>query len=111
MVSHILGHKRLTYQISAPKNDSSYVKHIYHSRYSLKMPNPHDLWYVEITEAQETWFSEGDAWNMVWNLVNNTYNMVYKIYNRKTKESHDETLEIEVLQKRNETTKLENIIL
>ena len=49
--SRILGHKRLTYQISAQKNDSSYVKQFYHPRYSLKMPNAHDLWYEEIFEA------------------------------------------------------------
>ena len=99
MGSHILGHKRLKYQISAQKNDSSYVKQIYHSRYSLKMPNPHDLWCVEITEAKAVWFSEGDGWNMVWNSVNWIYIMVYTGYNKQIEESHEETLKIKVLQK------------
>ena len=80
--SSSLGHKRLTYQISAQKNDSSYVKKFYHPKYSLKMSNPHDLITVKFTEAQEAWFSEGDGWNMVWNIVNHIYSMVYTIYNR-----------------------------
>ena len=82
VVYHSVGHNILTYQISAQKNDSSYVKQIYHSRYSLKIPNPHDLWYAKMTEAQGMWFYEGDGWNMVWNLVNHIYIMVYTIYNR-----------------------------
>ena len=76
----ILGHKRLKYQISAQKDDSSYVKQIYHSRYSLKMPNPHDLWYEEITEAQKAWFSEGFNYNRVWTSVNWIMDMDQTIY-------------------------------
>ena len=41
--SLILGHMEITHQISAEKNDSSYIKQISHSRYGLKMPKPHDL--------------------------------------------------------------------
>ena len=43
--SHILGHKRLTYQISAQKKDSSYVKQIYQSRYGLKMLKSHEFYW------------------------------------------------------------------
>ena len=77
-----LGHVGLTYQISAKKIDTSYVKQVSHSRYGLEMPNPHDLITAEITEAQEEWFSEGVGCNIVWNSLNHIYIMVYTIFNR-----------------------------
>ena len=61
----ILGHVGLTYQIWSEKNDSSYAKQISHSRYGLKMPNPHDLITAEFTEAQAAWFYEGFGCNVV----------------------------------------------
>ena len=48
----ILGYEGFTYQISAQKNNPTYVKQTYHPKLGSETLVSHDLEYAEIYEAE-----------------------------------------------------------